>query len=110
VGCLSPTVAPELFSAPVLRRLQEKWRSERDKVPFFYGLLTGEIDALVGSFAGVPEVQHPVRRPIRGVRPFEALSTIRRRGSPIATSRSRTSSIHQRPASWCGSAAATSGH
>jgi hypothetical protein len=63
---------PELFSAPVLQTLEEKWQRERETVPFFDGLMTGEIDALVGSFAGVPELHHPVRGRIRGRRAFEA--------------------------------------
>jgi hypothetical protein len=63
---------PELFSVPALQRLEEKWQRERDTVPFFDGLMTGEIDALVGSFAGVPELHHPVRGRIRGRRAFEA--------------------------------------
>jgi hypothetical protein len=41
-------------------------------VPFFDGLLAGNFDALVGSFAGEPELQHPVRGRIRGARAFEA--------------------------------------
>ena len=49
---------PELFSAPVLERLQEKWQRERlEAVPFFDGLMSGERDALVDSFAGEPEVE-----------------------------------------------------
>jgi len=64
--------APELFSAPVLQRLEDRWREELVSVPFFDGLLTGELDALVGSFAGEPELHHPVRGRIRGVRAFEA--------------------------------------
>jgi hypothetical protein len=63
--------APELFSAPVLQRLQEKPQRDLVDVPFFDGLLAGEFDALVGSFAGEPEVHHPVRGRIRGVRAFE---------------------------------------
>jgi hypothetical protein len=63
---------PELFSAPALEQLQEKWRDELETVPFFDGLMAGELDALVGSFAGEPELHHPVRGRIRGVRAFEA--------------------------------------
>jgi SnoaL-like domain len=63
---------PELFSAPVLQRLQDKWQRELVDVPFFDGLLAGEFDALVESFAGEPQVHHPVRGRIRGVRAFEA--------------------------------------
>jgi hypothetical protein len=61
---------PELFSAPVLARME--WRDELVTVPFFDGLVAGELDALVGSFAGQPELHHPVRGRIRGARAFEA--------------------------------------
>jgi hypothetical protein len=63
--------APELFSAPVLQRVEEKWRHDLVAVPFFDGLLAGEIDALVGSFAGEPELHHPVRGRIKGAQAFE---------------------------------------
>ena len=62
---------PELFSAPVRERVEEKWARELERVPFFDGLLAGEFDALVGSFAGEPELHHPVRGRIRGKRAFE---------------------------------------
>ena len=64
---------PELFSAPVLQRFLDK--QQRDTivdVPFFDGLIAGETDALVGSFAGEPEVHHPVRGRIKGVKAFTA--------------------------------------
>jgi hypothetical protein len=64
--------APELFSASVLEQVKERWRRELETVPFFDGLLSGELDALVESFAGEPEVHHPVRGRIRGRRAFEA--------------------------------------
>jgi hypothetical protein len=64
--------APELFSAPVLERVKEKWRRELETVPFFDGVLSGEFDALVDSFAGEPEVHHPVRGRIRGTRAFKS--------------------------------------
>jgi SnoaL-like domain len=64
--------APELFSAPVLQRLEEKWQQVLVTVPFFDGLVTGELDPLVGSFGGEPELHHPVRGRIRGVRAFSA--------------------------------------
>jgi hypothetical protein len=67
--------APELFSAPTLARLQEKWHTKLETVPFFDGVMTGELDALVGSFVGEPELHHPVRGRIRGVRAFEAFVT-----------------------------------
>ncbi len=50
---------PELFSAPVLQRVEEKWQRELVSVPFFDGLMSGELDALAQSFAGEPEVHHP---------------------------------------------------
>ena len=66
--------APELFSTPVLQSLLDKYRRERLRsVPFFDGLLSGEVDALVESFSGVPEVHHPVRGRIRGEGPFRHL-------------------------------------
>ena len=67
--------APELFSAPVLQRVAEKWGRELVTVPFFDGLLAEEFDALVGSFAGEPELHHPLRGRIRGARAFEAYVT-----------------------------------
>jgi hypothetical protein len=64
---------PELFSAPVLERwLEERQRERIVSVPYFDGLMAGEIDALVESFAGEPELHHPVRGRIRGRRAFEA--------------------------------------
>src|SRR3954453_20844990 len=63
--------APELFSAPVLQRVLDEYRSEDLRVmPFFDGLLSGEIDALVESFSGVPEVHHPLRGRVKGERAF----------------------------------------
>jgi SnoaL-like domain len=61
---------PELFSAPVLQQLEEKRGRRFQTVPFFDGLLAGEFDALVGSFAGEPELHHPIRGRIRGARAF----------------------------------------
>ena len=62
---------PELFSAPALARVEERRGRRLERVPFFDGLLTGEIDALVGSFAGEPEVHHPVRGRMKGVVGFK---------------------------------------
>ena len=57
--CRVPFV-PELFSAPVLARIEDKWRlDELVAVPYFDGLMAGEPDALVGSFAGQPELHNP---------------------------------------------------
>jgi SnoaL-like domain len=66
---------PELFSAPALQQIEEKWQRDLSTVPFFDGLLAGEFDALVGSFAGEPELHHPVRGRIRGARAFETYVT-----------------------------------
>ena len=64
---------PELFSAPALEQLEEKRRmNSAESVPYFDGLVMGELDALVNSFAGGPEVHDPVRGRVRGARAFEA--------------------------------------
>ena len=64
---------PELFSAPALAQVQERLRLEElDTVPYFAGFLTGEIDALIKSFTGEPEVHYPVRGRVRGERAFAA--------------------------------------
>jgi SnoaL-like domain len=68
--------APELFSAPALERIGHERRRERLRsVPYFDGLMTGEIDALVGSFAGDPELHHPVRGRVKGAPAFERFVT-----------------------------------
>jgi SnoaL-like protein len=62
---------PELFSAPVLQRVLDGRRLERLRsVPYFDGIMTGETDALIESFAGEPELHHPVRGRIRGAPAF----------------------------------------
>ena len=64
---------PELFSAPALAQIQDRLRREKlDVVPYFDGFLTGEIDALIQSFAGEPEVHYPVRGRVRGTQAFAA--------------------------------------
>jgi hypothetical protein len=64
--------APELFSVPALAAITDKRRREQPRtVRFFEGLTTGEMDALIGSFAGEPELHHPVRGRIKGDRAFE---------------------------------------
>jgi hypothetical protein len=64
---------PELFSAPVLDRIRRDAADARaaEPVPYFDGVRSGEIEALVGSFAGEPELHHPVRGRVRGRRAFE---------------------------------------
>jgi len=61
---------PELFSAPALEQLEDRRQHELVSVPYYDGLVVGEYDALVESFAGEPVLHHPVRGRIRGVRPF----------------------------------------
>jgi hypothetical protein len=66
---------PELFTAPVLQELLDKRRREKlVAVPYFDGLLSGEPDALLESFAGVPEVHDPVRGRVRGAPAFRAFA------------------------------------
>src|SRR5690349_2788289 len=64
---------PELFSAGVLDRIRREAADVRaaEPVPYFDGVLSGETDALVGSFGGEPELHHPVRGRVRGRRAFE---------------------------------------
>jgi len=64
---------PELFSASVLDWIRRDAADARatEPVPYFDGERSGEIDALVGSFAGEPELHHPVRGRVRGRRAFE---------------------------------------
>ena len=58
---------PELFSAPALERLGERHRRDHPgPIPYFTGLETGDVDAMVNSFGGVPELHHPVRGRIKG--------------------------------------------
>ena len=62
---------PERFSAPALERIRAQARGALAAVPYFQGLATGEVDALIGSFAGEPELHHPVRGRVAGRRAFE---------------------------------------
>jgi hypothetical protein len=67
---------PELFTEPVLQRLLDKRRrDELVAVPYFDGLMAGDPDALVESFAGEPELHDPVRGRVKGVWAFEAFVT-----------------------------------
>lgn len=64
---------PELFSAPALARLEDRRRREKlGPVPYFAGLLAGEPDALINSFADEPELHHPIRGRVKGPRAFAA--------------------------------------
>jgi len=67
---------PELFSASALDHILNRRRKRRLRsVPYFDGLMTGETEALLGSFAGEPELHHPVRGRIKGVAQFERFAT-----------------------------------
>jgi hypothetical protein len=67
---------PELFSAPVLERLREKSELERlDTVPYYDGLMSGEHEALIRSFAREPILHDPRRGRIIGVQAFEAYAS-----------------------------------
>jgi SnoaL-like domain len=62
---------PELFTAPAAAQIAERARRERLlAIPYFEGLLSGDTDALIGSFAGVPELHHPTRGRVKGVPAF----------------------------------------
>jgi SnoaL-like domain len=65
--------APELFSASVLDRIRRQAADARAHapVPYFAGVRSGEVEALVESFAGEPELHHPVRGRVKGRRAFE---------------------------------------
>jgi SnoaL-like protein len=71
-ACRMPWI-PELFSAAVLERVRDKWRrDDLESMPYFDGLIAGEPDALIESFAGEPQLHHPVRGRVEGVRAFHA--------------------------------------
>ena len=80
---------PELFSAPVLARLEEKWQRERlDAVPYYDGLMSGEHDALIGAFAGEPVLHDPLHGRVRGARSVRHCSPS---GSRVGVSQPLTS-------------------
>jgi SnoaL-like domain len=65
---------PELFSGPALERIFNRAAADARAaapVPYFAGVQSGETEALVGSFAGEPELHHPVRGRVKGRRAFE---------------------------------------
>jgi hypothetical protein len=64
---------PDLFSAPVLERIRSQAADARAAapVPYFAGVTSGETDALIGSFAGEPELHHPFRGRVKGRGAFE---------------------------------------
>ena len=74
-ACRVPFV-PELFSAPALARLEDKWQVDGFvAVPYFGGLIAVELDALVGSFAAEPELHDPVRGRVKRTRAVETFVT-----------------------------------
>ena len=67
---------PEVFTAPVMEQILDKRRLDALlAVPYFDGLLAGDPDPLVESFADEPEVYVPVRGRVKGVAPFRAFVT-----------------------------------
>jgi hypothetical protein len=67
--------APELFTAPVTVHILERADERVPMVRFFDGVRTGDIAAIVDSFAGVPELHHPIRGRVKGVGAFERFVT-----------------------------------
>jgi len=64
---------PELFSGPAKQALLDRQRAkELTTVPYYDGILVGDPDALVRSFAGEPELYDPVRGRIKGEEAFRA--------------------------------------
>jgi hypothetical protein len=61
---------PELFSARVLARFEAKQQQKVVAVPYFDGLVAGEVEALIDSFAGEPKIHHPLRGEVRGETAF----------------------------------------
>ena len=67
---------PELFSAPVLQQVLDRRRRDAlVAVPYFDGLLAGDPDPLVESFAGAPELHDPVRGRVKDEAGFRAFVT-----------------------------------
>jgi SnoaL-like domain len=62
---------PELFSEPALERIRSETDGALAAVPYFQGVMSGETDALVRSFAGEPELHHPIRGRVKGRHAFE---------------------------------------
>jgi hypothetical protein len=69
---------PELFSGPALERIYDRAAADARAaapVPYFAGVTSGEPEALVQSFAGEPELHHPIRGRVKGRRAFERFVT-----------------------------------
>jgi SnoaL-like domain len=66
---------PELFTAPALQQLLDQRRQDQLlAVPYFDGLLAGELDALIESFTGEPLLYDPMRGRVKGVPAFTAFA------------------------------------
>src|SRR3954454_2912654 len=64
---------PEVFTAPLMQRILDKRRRDAlVAVPYFDGLLAGDPDPLVESFAGEPEVHDPLHGRVKGVAAFRS--------------------------------------
>ncbi len=69
---------PELFSTPALEQIRSRGAADARAaapVPYFAGVRSGDTDALVRSFAGEPELHHPIRGRVKGRRAFERFVT-----------------------------------
>jgi SnoaL-like domain len=66
---------PELFSAPALEQVLEKRRQKLIAIPYFDGLMAGETDALVRSFAATPELHDPLRGRVKGAGAFREFAS-----------------------------------
>jgi hypothetical protein len=75
---------PELFSAQVLARLEDRRREKLVAVPYFTGF-AGETDALIHSFAGEPQLHYPFRGRVKGARAFPAYVTEPKDRGPYRT-------------------------
>ena len=62
---------PELFSAPLVERIQRQAADERavNPMPYFAGVQSGETEALLRSFAGEPELHHTIEETCSVPRP-----------------------------------------
>jgi hypothetical protein len=54
-----------------LERIRSESGLDTPTVPYFDGIRSGETDALIASFAGEPELHHPVRGRVKGRHAFE---------------------------------------
>ena len=88
---------PELFSAPVLQQVLDRRRRDAlVAVPYFDGLLAGDPDPLVESFAGVPELYDPVRGRVKDEAAFRVFVT-----ETSAWLREHDASVDDQDASTC---------